>query len=97
MKDREIYIKAIEYWGVNFQFDMIVEECAELIHAIQKLKRNKNQETINNVINEGVDVSIMINQLRIIMYKLDDIKIPSTWCNIHDKKLRRLEKMIINK
>ncbi len=41
MDEKQIAVlkRAIEYFGVNFQLGMATEECAELIQAINKLKR----------------------------------------------------------
>lgn len=46
MTKEEIYKQALEKWGVNSQIEMAVEECSELIQAIQKVKRSENIITI---------------------------------------------------
>jgi NTP pyrophosphatase (non-canonical NTP hydrolase) len=33
--------KAIKEWGVDAQLDMLIEECSELITAIQHMKRGR--------------------------------------------------------
>jgi len=38
MLKSELYKKTIDKWGVGAQVEMAVEECSELIKAIQKLK-----------------------------------------------------------
>jgi len=40
MKKEDLYKAAIEKWGVVSQVEMAVEECSELIQAIQKVKRS---------------------------------------------------------
>lgn len=46
------------------QREILVEECAELIQAAQKMKRNSSDLTAyNNFIEEIADVSIMIDQM----------------------------------
>lgn len=62
--------QAIKQYGVNAQLEMVVEECAELIQAIQKYKRNKNSTNevvfnsiVENIIDETADVKIMITQM----------------------------------
>lgn len=89
MKEEELYKKAVELWGVDFQLDMIIEECLEMCHAILKYKRGKGR--IDDIIEEGVDVYIMLRQLRHILvadYFQD------TWDEVKFKKLNRLEELI---
>jgi NTP pyrophosphatase (non-canonical NTP hydrolase) len=73
MTRKQIYEKALTAWGRTFQMDMLVEECAELIHAIQKYKRCP---TVDNVIEELADVEIMCEQMRLIFNpaEIDRIK-----------------------
>ena len=40
--DKMTCLKAIAKWGRTSQIDMLQEECAELIVAINKYKRNHN-------------------------------------------------------
>lgn len=84
----EVYVGAITKWGVRPQLDMVIEECSELIKAIQKFKRAEfgDNETIaiNNLEEEVADVEIMIEQLKVMFsasnisahknYKLDRLK-----------------------
>lgn len=56
--------QAVLAWGHSAQIDMIVEECSELILALQHFKRGRN--TADEVANEIADVSIMLDQARII-------------------------------
>ncbi len=60
----DLYKKAIELWGEEAQLEMIVEECAELIHAIQKLKRNDGDRLpkLEKVHEEIADVRIVLEQ-----------------------------------
>lgn len=91
MKPHEIYEKALEYWGEDFQLDMVVEECLELSHAIFKFKRGK--ATPEDLAEEGVDVYIMLGQLQQMVHKMD-VRIPSLWSTKYNEKLKRLEEMI---
>jgi len=61
----EILQGAINKWGEALQMDMVIEECAELIQAINKLRRGKDG-AISNVREELADVQIMIDQMRLI-------------------------------
>lgn len=57
-----VYQNAIDLWGATSQIDMMIEECAELIHALQKIKRGRPV----NVSEELADVEIMCEQMRVI-------------------------------
>ncbi len=94
MNDNEIFKKAIEKWGVESQSEMIIEECAEVIMAFQKLKRayysmNNEviQKTTNNVCEELADLSIMLDQMKLIF---DNSKIEK----IRIEKISRLKERI---
>jgi NTP pyrophosphatase (non-canonical NTP hydrolase) len=92
----QIMKAAITNFGFDNQMDMAVEECAELIQAINKFKR-KRQKThtetdmysvFQNLYEEIADVEIMVAQLRLIFCNnsvIDKIKI---------QKLERLKKEI---
>ena len=88
--NKELLIQAIEKWGENAQVDMVIEECAELIQAIQKVKRNgiEDHQTWTNIVEETADVIIMTNQLRIIL------KSDSAIEQMINKKMHRLEKRL---
>lgn len=53
--------RAIEEFGRQEQIDMAIEECAELINALEKLRRNRVGPI--DVITEIADVQIMTTQL----------------------------------
>ena len=86
MEEQEIYKKAVELWGKQFQTDMMIEEATELIKAILKNRRGKN--TDDDIISEMVDCQIMLNQMRIIMND------ESKWNRWMAFKLKRLTSMI---
>ena len=93
---------AIEIHGEQAQLDMIIEECAELIKAIQKYKRvhyfigkdetaykfvgHKELKCIFSIIEEATDVDLMIKQLRYIF------QYPNNWKVIRRDKVKRLIK-----
>ena len=63
---------AIEAWGETAQLDMVIEECAELIQAIQKYKRSDDKEmALVFVAEEHADVNIMLDQLAYMMSNYD--------------------------
>ncbi len=84
----EIYMKAIEKWGLDLQVNMAIEEMAELTHALMKHRRDPdNIDKIIAVIDEIADVIIMINQIKIIFGKEEiDSHI--------DTKLKRVKKKL---
>ena len=82
MTKEELYRKAIDTWGVDSQIEMIVEECAELIHAIKKWERGRASH--EDVISELADVEIMCEQARLI-FDADSID------EVKQGKLKRLQ------
>ena len=68
--DSEIKIMktAIEQWGLNAQAGQTVEECAELIVALQKhINRTPNADTLDNILDEIADVEMMLAQMRVAL------------------------------
>lgn len=65
--DEKILKKAVEKWGWESQFGMIIEECAELIQAARKVDRAEGNieqmgKALNGFCEEMADVKIMIAQ-----------------------------------
>jgi len=86
MKDIELMQLALEKWGTESQMDMVIEECAELIDAIQKWRRRRVDSV--KVLEEAVDVELCLGQLKLM---LDS---PQLFQNIRKEKLERLEKLL---
>jgi len=94
-----IYERAIMTWGENLQLELIVEECAELIRAIQKYKRKLATgglylEAREDMAEEVADVSLMIEQMKLM--RLNDAAHPfkddiNRWM---EYKLARLEERL---
>lgn len=82
---KELYMKTIYTYGVTNQLDKVVEECSELIQAIQKFKQNR----MTNVEEEIADVEIMCEQMR-MMFNEELIN------SFKAQKLDRLEKRVLN-
>lgn len=60
----EICARAIKHYGAAAQKEMLIEECAELIQALQHEKRGRiNPE---EVCEEIADVQIMLNQISLL-------------------------------
>ena len=88
----DILEKAIKHYGAKIQMGVACEESAELIQAISKCLRYKDDiEARNNLVEEIADVLIMIDQLKIIM----NIKDYEIEC-YRRYKLDRLERRIEN-
>lgn len=82
---REIYIQAIEKWGILPQVLMVMEECGELLSALSKFNRRRVNSP--EVITELADVSIMVEQMASYF----------GWENFweeRDRKLQRLKERI---
>lgn len=64
---------ALEQWGLAAQAGQTVEECAELIVALQKqFNRTPSPETVENIVDEMADVEMMLAQMRLAFDVSDD-------------------------
>ena len=80
---RTICWQAVKKFGEQSQIDMCIEECAELIVALQHWKRGRE----SNVVTEIADVQIMCGQMA-ELFGVDEVKAEC------DRKLERLYKRI---
>lgn len=64
MENFELYQRAIKNWGITAQMDMMIEECSELIGAIEKFRRGR--VGVEEVVTEIADVEIMAEQMRLV-------------------------------
>ena len=80
MTENEILKAAIMMFGEHHQECLAVEECAELIQAINHKHRGRK----HNIAEEIADVEIMLEQLKIINNCHDEV------IKIHKHKLERL-------
>lgn len=85
--DRSIFRRAIAKFGVDNQVLMIIEECSELILAISHYNRDRVKS--DAVIEEIVDLTIMLEQARLIYDPTD-----TEFGRLYIKKITRLEKLI---
>lgn len=59
-----MYKEVIEFYGRECQCRMMMEECGELIQAVNKMLRYPNDVQVrDNLVGELADVSIMIEQM----------------------------------
>ena len=64
---------ALEQWGLNAQVGQTVEECAELIVALQKyINRTQKLNIVENITDEIADVEMMLAQMRLALGIDDD-------------------------
>lgn len=81
MNERKILSEAIFVFGTNAQEKQAIEECAELIVAINHKHRGRK----HNIPEEIADVEIMLEQLKIINNCASEVQ------EIRKMKLNRLE------
>ena len=63
---------ALDKWGLNAQAGQTIEECAELIVALQKhINRTPAPESVENILDEMADVEMMLAQMRLV-FGIDD-------------------------
>ena len=82
---------ALSQWGLSAQIGQTVEECAELIVALQKYKRESSPETVKNILDEIADVEMMLAQLR-LAFEISD----ETLRQQIEYKFERLNKYLSN-
>lgn len=106
--NQEILKKAIQTFGAKNQLDMVIEECAELIQAINKCRRKNlvndliignstkegDSETLFNLTGEIADVKIMIAQLELM---LEPIYKEAVYISVERKLIKLEEKISQNK
>ena len=85
MADRNVYMAALEKYGVTNQVNQLCEECAELIVAVNHARRGRVGRA--EVISELVDVAIMLEQMKLVYC-------PDEWACAYAEKIDRLKKRI---
>lgn len=89
LKEKELYQQALEKWGIDSQCMMAIEEMSELTKELSKFKRYGPKYHIQNIKEEIADVTIMLEQLKLIFkFSEEDIDI------IKQQKLNRLEEYL---
>jgi hypothetical protein len=91
--EKNLYEKALVMKGETAQIDISVEESAEFIQSLIKIKRCNEklydkEIAIEKMIEESADVMIMINQMIITFQKEKEFE------QMKKKKLERLEKRL---
>ena len=80
-----VYHKAIERFGPPNQMIKAIEEMSELTKVLAKILVMGGEVSLDELIEEVADVTIMMEQLR-LMYNIND-----EVCEMMDGKIRRLE------
>lgn len=80
-----LYNRVLNTFGIVNQTIMLVEECAELLNAVAKMKRGRAGN--EDIITKLADVSIMVEQMA-FFYGWEDYK------EEKERKLTRLEDRI---
>lgn len=86
-KDQELFKSAIAKFGVEHQIAIFTEECAETLVAMSKYRRKHAGS--NAVVEELVDLSIMIAQMRLIYDPLD-----TEFDVMYKYKIKRLQNIL---
>lgn len=82
IENQDLYIKAIDKWGVHSQINMWVEESGELTDLLMKFTRGRfGDDTQEQIAEEIADVEIMLDQLK-VLFKIDSSGVE------HHKKLK---------
>lgn len=81
--------KIAHHYGQESQLCILQEECAELIQAASKIRRD-TPDAFDKYIDELADVSIMIEQMKVYM---DDDELTTLSKRINEKLERQLERM----
>ena len=86
--DSNVVKKSIEHYGTDLQTVVCMEECAELIQAISKMKRGKDNR--DNLIEEIADVMICIEILKQV-YGISDNEIQNYVCQKQNRSIERMK------
>lgn len=61
-----------EHYGIDHQVSKAIEECNELAEALEEMASGKG--TVEHVVEEMADVTIMIEQLKILLEAFGDVE-----------------------
>ena len=86
----ELYKKCIDKWGIGLQMNMLIEESSELITAVSRIMRGRDN-ILNNLIEEIADVELLIGQIKYAYNIGEKVLIEK------DRKIERLEKRLEEK
>lgn len=59
-----VYVRALDTWGIGVQEDIFIEEAAEAIQAISHFRRDRCD--MDTVCGELADLQVMLDQMKIV-------------------------------
>lgn len=72
--NHDVNKKTVQRYGMPIQSTIAMEECAELIQAISKMKRDASDSNYGHLVEEMADVYIILDQLQYMFnVKQDDL------------------------
>ena len=86
--DTKLQMDSVNRFGDGIQSTICMEECAELIQAISKMKRGK--DAYDNLVEEMADVYIILEQLQCI-YSVANVEIQGWIKKKQDRQRKLLE------
>jgi len=90
-KEQEQIKEIVTHYGANDRARLLMEECGELVQAANKILRYPDShEARVNLLEEMVDVSIMIEQIR-TLFNYDELE----WNHMMQYKINRCNKRFI--
>lgn len=90
--EQEQIKEIVTHYGTNDRARLLMEECGELVQAANKILRYPDKpETRVNLLEEMVDVSIMIEQIR-TLFNYDELE----WNHMMQYKTNRIKKRFMN-
>ena len=93
--EKKLFEKAVLKWGVQPQINQAMEECAELIQALNKFSRHKLIDP-TNLIEEIADVEIMLSQIKFIIdyvVPFNSLDLRTTEDKVKEAKLQKLDNL----
>jgi NTP pyrophosphatase (non-canonical NTP hydrolase) len=91
MMEQEWINEMVTYYGTNDRARLLMEECGELVQAANKIMRYPDSDEARaNLLEEMVDVSIMIEQVR-TLFNYSDLE----WNRMEQYKVNRCKKRFL--
>lgn len=90
-----------DHYGIDFQSNQLIEECAELIQAINKYKRKyiggqplvRTVSAWDQVVEEIADVEVMLCQIKYLL-KIPENQVEEVERNKIDRTITRIKESI---
>ena len=84
--DSNVVKKSIEHYGDDLQTTVCMDECSELIQAISKMKRGKDNR--DNLIEEMADVLMYYNDI-LLCYGISTEELKQSYISKFEKNMKR--------